>query len=369
MSTPNLFKPFKLGRDLQLQHRVVMAPMSRFRADDNHVPADYSVQYYGERSRVPGTLLITEATEIADESGGFPNAAGIYTEEQQNAWAKIVAAVHENNSFIFSQQFAEGRIANPGQLAKTGHVVVSAGSIPLTGLPEPHMLTIPELNKYKEYFVAAAKAAISIGFDGVELHYANGYLMNQFLEKVSNNRTDKYGGSPENHLRFPLEVIDAVSEAIGEDRLAVRISPWDDFQEMSRGAENDTYKYFIETLAERHPKLAYLHVIESRVLGGRDRDLDPEKEMNNDEFLALWSPRPYISTGGHTRESGIKVAEKHDNVLVAYARQFLANPDLPTRFKKNLALNKYDRNTFYGGGKNGYITYPFATEATESLAN
>ncbi|KAF9516737.1 hypothetical protein BS47DRAFT_1340631 [Hydnum rufescens UP504] len=343
MSAANLLKPFKLSRGLQLQHRVVMSPMTRFRADDKHVLADYSVEYYDQRTR----------HRISVESGGYTNAPGIYTEEQQNAWAKIVAA-----------QVAEGRIADPGELARTGDVV-----------PEPHMLTLPELNKYRGLFVAAAKSALSVGFDGVELHGANGssfcmqrgpisfweggmangeiflgYLLNQFFEKVSNNRSDEYGGSPENRARFPLEVVAAVAEEIGEDRLAFRISPWDDFQEMSRGGDNDTYKYFIKTLAERHPKLAYLHVIESRVLGGRDHDEAPTQEMNNEEFLALWSPKPYISAGGHTRTSGIKVTDHHDNVLVAYGRQFLANHILRR-------------------GKNGYLTYPFATEATESLVN
>jgi len=194
--------------------------------------------------------------------------------------------------------------------------------------------------------------------------------MNQFLEEASNNRTDNYGGSSENMARFPLEVIDAISKEIGEDRLAVRISPWDDFQEMGRGADNDTYKYFIKTLAERHPNLAYLHAIESRVLNSYDRDQDEASgaEMNNDEFLALWTPRPYISTGGHTRESGIELAERHDNVLVAYGRHFLANPDLPIRLKRDIKLNPYERSTFYSGGADGYITYPFADEGPEYQA-
>jgi NADPH2 dehydrogenase len=172
-----------------------------------------------------------------------------------NVSSQIVAAVHANKSFIFNQHVAEGRIADPGELAKTGDVVVSPGTLPLTGQPEPHMLTLPELHKYKGLFVTAAKSALSVGFDGVELHGANGssfcmqrgpvsfwegdmanvenflgYLLNQFFEKVSNNRTDEYGGSPENRARFPLEVVAAVAEAIGEDRLGFRISPWDDFQ-------------------------------------------------------------------------------------------------------------------------------------------
>lgn len=208
-----LFTPLKLG-NVQLQHRIAMAPLTRFRADDNHVPLPFVKEYYAQRGSVPGTQIITEATFIAQEAGLYPNVPGIWNDAQIAAWSEVTAAVHEKKSFIYLQLWALGRAADFGQLQKElgpSAKMVSASDVGLTGKEKPTPLTEEEIHRFIGHYAQAAKNAIKAGFDGVEIHGANGYLVDQFIQDVSNKRTDKWGGSIENRSRFALEVTKLLS--------------------------------------------------------------------------------------------------------------------------------------------------------------
>jgi len=237
MSTA-LFEPIKVG-ELNLAHRVVLAPLTRFRATDDHVPLPHVAQYYAQRGSVPGTLLISEATFIAARAGGYANAPGIWNEKQIQAWKSVTAAVHAKGSYIYLQLWALGRAAVPRQLQKElgsgAENYVSASSIPLRNRspkdPAPRALSIAEVEEYVQLYAQAAENAVKLaGFDGVEIHGANGYLVDQFLQDVSNKRTDKYGGSIENRSRFVLEILDAVITRVGARKTGLRLSPWSDHQ-------------------------------------------------------------------------------------------------------------------------------------------
>lgn len=353
---------------MNLKHRVVLSPMTRFRTNDDHVPLPYVAEYYSQRASVPGTLLITEGTIISPESGGWRNAPGIYSTEQINAWKqvkdkksrtivssnshlsyfhlKVTDAVHAKGSFIYLQIFAMGRAADPAYLAKLDPPApyVSVSEIPLSDASHsitPRPLTIPEIEQYIHDFASAATNAIRAGFDGVEFHAANGYLADQFLQDTSNNRTDKYGGSVENRARFVLESVEAIVKAIGVKKTAVRLSPWSTFQGdiplvSPRGAVADdvlqdmrmtdpipTFSYLVTRLRDLYPDLAFVHVIEPRVSGSNNVDVVSESD-SNDFIRDIWRPRPLISAGGYTRATGIKTAEIKGD-LIGYGRSFLAN--------------------------------------------
>ncbi|EPQ51522.1 NADH flavin oxidoreductase/NADH oxidase [Gloeophyllum trabeum ATCC 11539] len=371
MST-KLFEPIRVG-DVQLQHRVVMAPMTRFRADERGVLPDMAVEYYAQRASTPGTLIISEAAIIAEKAGGYDHVPGIWTDEQIQSWRKVTDAVHSKGSHIFCQLWALGRAANPEVLARHNIPYVSASALPLPGVatvpgiaPEsgrdgaPRPLTAQEIHEYVAWYAQAARNAIKAGFDGIEIHGANGYLPDQFLQDVSNERTDQYGGSVENRARFGLEVVDAICKAIGESRAAIRISPWERFNGSGMKDPIPTFSYFVRALRDAHPHFAYVHVTEPRVLG----DLDRQAALgsSNDFIRKIWSPKPLISAGGYTRELAVEAAEKDGSLLVAFGRYFISNPDLPKRLEKGIPLTKYDRSTFYTQGKGGYIDYPFAEE-------
>ena len=250
VSTSKLFSPLQIG-DFTLKHRVVLAPTTRYRASDEHVHGDLAVKYYNQRSREPGTLLITEATFIAPRAGGLGNVPGIWNQEQIAAWKKVrptrpvvvhpcidifeiqvTDTVHANGSYIFAQLWTLGRAATPSILQQEGDFpYVSASNIPLPGSTDiPRPLTEQEIQEYVVDFAQAAKNAVEAGFDGVEIHGANGYLIDQFLQDVSNDRTDAYGGTVEKRSRFALEVVNAVTKAIGTKKTAIRLSPWNDYQ-------------------------------------------------------------------------------------------------------------------------------------------
>ncbi|KAJ8692644.1 hypothetical protein PTI98_009939 [Pleurotus ostreatus] len=357
-SSPKLFQPIKIGR-MTLQHRLALSPLTRFRADEGHTPIlPIAQNYYTQRASTPGTLLITEATLVGAKAGGTNNIPGIWSDTQIAAWKEITTSVHARGSFIYLQMWGLGRAALQDVLSAEGLDYVSAS------------------DEYVQLFAKAASNAVHLaGFDGVEIHGANGYLIDQFFQDVSNKRTDQYGGSPENRARFALEVLEAVSKEIGEDRTAVRISPWSRFQEMGMTNPKPTYSYFVSQLKERLPNLAYLHAIEPRVADGKDIGLRPvadgegkgntHVEEENNFLRRIWSPKPFISAGGYTRDLALKAAEHGD--IVAIGRYFLANPDLPLRWKDDLPLNTYDRSTFYVPGDasgKGYSDYPFIDGTT-----
>ncbi|KAJ7749804.1 hypothetical protein DFH07DRAFT_828423 [Mycena maculata] len=367
-STTKLFEPIKVGT-VTLQHRVVLAPLTRYKATTEHVPYLPLVSdYYGQRASKAGSLLITEATFIAARAGGYPHVPGIWSPEQVKAWKVVADAVHAKDSFIFMQLWALGRAADPTQLKSEdpSFPYVSASDVQLTGKKEPpRPLTVPEIKEYVGLYAQAAKNAIEAGLDGVEIHSANGYLLDQFLQDLSNKRTDEYGGSVENRARFTLEVVDAVVAAIGAERTAIRFSPWSLFQDMAMADPIPTFSYVISQLAARHPNLAYIHLVEPRINGNTTR---PEGEVgtheSNEALRAIWAPRPWIRAGGFTREGALEAAQSGD--LVAFGRLYISNPDLPTRLEKDIPLAVYNRETFYLVGENsprGYTDQPFAVAA------
>ncbi|KAI0826126.1 FMN-linked oxidoreductase [Irpex lacteus] len=372
---PKLFTPIQFGPNT-LQHRVVLAPMTRFRSDDNHVPITKLVaEHYAARAAVPGTLLITDAVYISARAGGFANAPGIWNQEQVDAWKQIVDEVHKRGSFIYIQLWALGRTATLEVLEKEGPYPYVAPSAKLyTGLPgvtppatiPPRPLTIQEIQEYVQDYATAAWNAVHLaGFDGIEVHGANGYLPDQFLQDVINDRTDEYGGSIENRARFTLEVIDAIAQKIGPERTGLRLSPWNYLNDMGLEDPVPTFSYVVQQLAERQPNLGFIHVIEPRTDGLNDRT--PAPGESNEFIRKIWQPRPIISTGGYDRETAIDYAEKK-GYLIGFGRFYTSNPDLPLRLKKNLPLEKYDRSTFYTPKEpRGYNDFSFAPENEAEL--
>jgi len=259
--------------------------------------------------------------------------------------------------------WALGRAAEPAVMKEEGYEVIGPGDIPLSGeTSSPRPLTIPEIKQFVGYYAtAAANAVHGAGFDGVEVHGANGYFIDQFIQTNTNNRTDEYGGSIENRIRFILEVVDAVTKVVGQERTGVRLSPWSPFQEMRMPDPIPTFSTLISRLREQYDKLAFLHVVEPRVSGGSEYE-GPSAD-SNDFIQNIWSPRPLIKAGGFARETSIKAAESEGNVLVAIGRHFISNPDLPARFKNNQELTPYDRSTFYSKSAVGYADWPVYQEA------
>ncbi|EJD49121.1 FMN-linked oxidoreductase [Auricularia subglabra TFB-10046 SS5] len=363
-----LFKPLRVGTS-QLKHRVAMAPMTRYRADDNHVPLDIVVEYYRQRASVPGTFLITEATLIDPRAGSYANVPGIWNDDQVAAWKRIVDAVHETGSFIYLQLWALGRTANEKQLKSElpDSDVVSASAIRMDddhAVPRP--LTVKEIDDYVSWFARAAKNAVEgAGFDGVELHGANGYLLDQFIQDVSNRRTDEYGGSIENRIRFPLRAVDAVVSAVGAERTGIRLNPWGRFQGMREANPIPTFSKILEELKKRD--LAFVHLVESRLDWGGDAS------DNLDWARKIWAPRPLVLACGYTPESAIETAQKADEngeqVLIAFGRHFISNPDLPRRVQRGIPFTPYDRDSFYTPkDPKGYLDYLPASVADEEGA-
>lgn len=357
-----LFQPTKIGK-LALSHRVVLPPLTRFGADDKHIPSPLAPVYYGQRASTPGSLLITEATYISPFAGGYAHVPGIWNEAQIREWKKVTDAVHAKGSFIFLQIWALGRAAKNDQLKSEDPKfdVVSASDIPFKGGETPRPLTRDEIQEYVRYFgIAADNAVNKAGFDGVEIHNANGYLLDQFLQTNSNKRTDEYGGSVENRSRFTFQVLESVTKAVGIERTAIRLNPWGDFQDMGMPNQSvyETFSHVVTRIRDLYPDLSYLHIVEP---------LTPSTEspypVSNDFIHDIWAPRPLIRAGGFTRESAIEMADKADS-LIAFGRHYIANPDLPKRLKEDLVLNPYDRSTFYLHGDQsgkGYTDYPFAS--------
>ncbi|KAF8998149.1 hypothetical protein BDQ17DRAFT_1400918 [Cyathus striatus] len=352
---PALFQQTTVGR-LSLTHRIVHAPLTRLRNfKHTHVPHPKLVkECYSQRSS-PGTLIIYEATQISIEGGGYANVPGIWNDAQIEAWKEIVDPVHAKGGYIYSQIFAIGRAAQLSELGADNITLVGPSPIPLTTqpLPIPHELTITEIHSYINQFVTAARNTIHAGFDGVEIRGASGFLIDQFMQDMSNTRSDAYGGSIEKRSRFALEVTRAVVDAVG------RIST---SQELGMSDPIPQFTHLIENLKANRPNLVYLHAVEPRYASeaGLLAHLDP----SNDFIRRIWEPRPLITAGGYTRESAIEVTEKEEGELIAFGRHFIANPDLPRRLEENLPLNKYDRTRFYipielPEPEKGYVDYPF----------
>lgn len=349
--TSNLFKPLKLGRS-ELLNRLALAPLTRFRADSSHVPLQPMVaEYYSQRASSPGTLLISEATFIAPQAGGYGNAPGIWSDAQIKSWKKVTEAVHAKGSVIYLQLWALGRAAPLAGLKADPEVgeanakVVGAGDIPAEGLEVPTPLTEAEIHTYIGYYVQAAKNAIAAGFDGVEIHGANGYLIDQFLQDVSNNRTDAWGGSIEKRARFCLEVVQAVTSAIGGDRTGIRLSPYNAFQSMKMKDPRPQFQYVVRELKKY--KLAYIHLVEPRVNGTDVRE-DTGGESLAD-LVEIWDNQsPVLLAGAFTPETAFKAVDQdypNNDIIVVFGRSFISTPDLVFRIKNGIELAKYDRST------------------------
>lgn len=394
-SDSNLFKSIDVGAS-HLSNRLVMAPLTRFRSP-NHIANELNIEYYAQRASYPGTLLITEGTFVSAQAGGFPDVPGLYTPEQIAQWKKIVDAVHKKKSFIFMQLWALGRSADKSYIESTGQRYVSSSATPtsVTSVafvremasiqghnklhpdapkalpplppkqPPPHALTEPEILQFIADYAQAAKNAIAAGADGVEIHGANFYLPEQFLSEYVNKRTDKWGGSIENRARFHLAVVDAVVEAIGAERTALRLSPWGFYAVNTGASPIPQWSYLINELEKRClPKgrygkhLAYLHLIEPRGVEGALAGARYNHTANNDVFASLWTG-PLIKAGGFTGETAAKEADADPRVLIAMGRYFISTPDIVSRVKNGDKPNPYDRSTFYSEGKEGYTDYPF----------
>lgn len=347
---------------------MAMAPMTRFRADDDHVPLPFVKDYYEQRAAVPGTLLITEGTFISQRAGGAPNVPGIYNDAQIAAWKKITDAVHSRGSYIYLQLWALGRAADPDVLKAEGNYrVVSSSATPLSaGSATPLALTEPEILEWIADYAQAARNAIAAGFDGVEIHAANGYLIDQFSQDTCNTRTDAWGGSVENRARFALEVTRAVVDAVGPDRTGIRFSPWSTFQGMRMNDPKPQFLYLAQQTAKL--SLAYAHVVESRIAG----NADVEAADQLDFFLEAYAnASPVIIAGGYKAESAYQAVDakyRGYDAVIGFGRPFISNPDLPFRVKERIPFLPYRRDTFYvPKDPKGYIDYGFSTEFSKSV--
>jgi NADPH2 dehydrogenase len=358
-----LFKPIKVG-ELELKHRIAMAPLTRFRAKKGHIPWEKAAEYYAQRASVPGTFLITEATLISEEAGGYPTVPGIFNDTHVKAWRNITDAVHEKGSFIYAQLWALGRTANKDALASLGHDLVSASDIPMDEKsPKPRSLSTEEVEAYVQQYATAAKFAIEAGFDGVEIHGANGYLIDQFTQDVSNKRTDKYGGSIENRSRFAIEVVRAVVDAVGANRTAIRLSPWSGFQGMRMEERTiPQFKHLVQNLPQ---DLAYLHLVESRIQGNVEQEDNEEESL---KFATDIFKGPILLAGGFKPDSAIKTAAQDDRTIIVFGRYFISNPDLVAKVKLGKELTPYNRDTFYSQGEEGYTTYEVDEELVSKAA-
>jgi NADPH2 dehydrogenase len=362
-ASSKLFEPLQVG-NIMLNNRIAMAPLTRRRADSAHVPLPFVKEYYAQRAVVPGTLLVTEATFISPRGSGSPEVPGIWTREQIAAWREVTAAVHARGSYIYLQLWCLGRTAKAEVLLQEfGLDVIGAGDISISeerSTPRP----IGEEEIWEligEYAQAARNAVDGAGFDGVEIHGANGYLVDQFIQDISNNRTDSWGGNIENRARFAFEVSKAVVQAIGKERTGIRLSPYGTASGMGMANPIPQFSYVIQRLKELG--LAYIHLVESRISGS----LDTANTGSLRPFLEIWDNQsPVLIAGGYDPETAKNATDdvyKDKDVVIVFGRYFISTPDLVYRLQKGLDLNKYDRSTFYKqGSPEGYTDYPYSAE-------
>lgn len=364
MSTNDLFSPVALG-NLTLKNRIVMAPMTRNRADKDNAPQAMNVEYY--RQRADAGLIITEASQVSPEGVGYPGTPGIYSDKQVAGWQQVTRTVHNEGGKIYLQLWYCGRISHP-DLLPDNQIPVAPSAIKPEGeaitfegmkaFIEPHALEKDEINTIVEQFKHGAKMAKQAGFDGVEIHAANGYIIDQFLRDGSNHRTDVYGGNKENRMRFFNEIIDAVLEEWESKNVGVRLSPENSFNSMSDSNSQEHFHYFISQLNERD--LAYLHILEGDMMNA-------ERKVNYRTLRDAYSGI-YMANNGYDKTRAQASIKEGDSDLVAFGVPFLANPDLVERFKNDLLLNDADQVTFYGGDETGYLDYPTAEQNAVATA-
>jgi NADPH2 dehydrogenase len=359
MAESRLWKPVSFG-PVTAKHRVGMPALTRLRAEDGHIPGALMKEYYSQRSAVPGTFIVTESSLISSTYDGLAlHAPHMITDQQTAGWKAVVDEIHAKGCFVFCQLCAVGRVTDPDVAKHEGLTIVGPSAIPWSrDAPTPRTMTKEEIKEVIRNFVTSAKNAIKAGFDGIEFHGANGYLIDQFIQDVSNQRDDEYGGSVENRSRFIVELIEAVGNAIGFNRVALRLSPWSTFQGMRM---KDTKRQFSDVIRKANQLgIAYLHLIESRVVGTDD----VEASETLDFALNLWIGTVLIG-GGFTPDLARKLIDEEypdKDIVVMFGRHFVANPDLVFRIREGVELNPYKRVNFYTGGTVGYIDYPLSKE-------
>lgn len=366
---PTLFEPTTAG-DLQLANRIVMAPLTRNRSP-RAVPLPITATYYQQRASAG--LLITEATAISHQGQGYADVPGLYSEEQIAGWKRVTEAVHKAGGKIVVQMWHVGRISHTTLQPNGGapvapsairansqtYLINADGSGGMVDVSEPRALGIDELPGIVEDYRKAARAAIEAGFDGVEVHAANGYLLDQFLRAGSNTRTDAYGGSIENRARLLVEVMDAITAEIGARRVGIRISPVTPANDASDDQPQPLFTYVVQKLAKYD--LSYVHVIEGATAGPRDHQQGStpfDYAALKSAYRAAGGKGAWMTNNGYDGKLAEQKVESGEVDLVAFGRPFIANPDLVRRLRENAPLNEGDRATYYGGGEHGYTDYP-----------
>lgn len=358
---PTLFSPARFG-DLELANRVVMAPLTRNRAGAGLVPSPFAAEYYSQRASAG--LIITEATQVSREAQGYLDTPGLYTREQVAAWRQVTNAVHAKGGRIVAQLWHVGRISHtsllpegvqpvaPSALRANAKTFTRDGFVDVSA---PRALELHEIPGLVDSFRQAARHALEAGFDGVEVHGANGYLIDQFLRDGANHRDDDYGGSIENRTRFLAEVVGAVAAETGPGRVGVRLSPVTPAGDLSDSDPQPLFERAVERLEALG--IAYVHVIEGAT--GGDRDVAPfDYAALHSRFSGGW-----IVNNGYDRDMAMAEVAEGRADAVAFGVPFLANPDLPARLRQGAPLNQPDQKTFYGGGEKGYTDYPTLEEA------
>ncbi|WP_342359419.1 alkene reductase [Terrarubrum flagellatum] len=352
-----LFSPFRLG-DLQLPNRIAMAPLTRNRATPgSDAPHALNAEYYAQRASAG--LIISEATQISQQGQGYIWTPGLYTEAQVAGWRQVTDAVHQANGRIFVQLWHVGRVSHvslqpngaapvaPSAIVANTKTFIESG---FAATSEPRALELSELPGIVADYVKAAENAKKAGFDGIEIHGANGYLIDQFLRDGVNKRTDAYGGPVENRARLALEVTDALLKVWPKERVGIRISPVSSANDANDSNPQKTFGYLVDQLSKRG--LAYFHAVEGAT--GGPRDIAPF------DFLALRKAfsGAYIANNSYTRDLALDAVESNAADLIAFGRPFIANPDLVERLRVGAPLNELDKATLYGGGAKGYTDYP-----------
>jgi len=366
--TSHLFSPITIGQ-LQLTHRVAMAPLTRSRAGQpGNVPNAMNVEYY--RQRASAALIITEATQISQQGQGYAWTPGIYTAEQVEGWRAVADAVHAEAGRIFLQLWHVGRVSHPS-FQPGGALPVAPSALPVPGktfivdadgngvwgdIPTPQALTVEGIAAIVQDYRRAAHNAMEAGMDGVEIHAGNGYLLDQFINSDSNLRTDAYGGCIENRARLLLEVVDAVTAEIGAERVGVRLTPMGRFMGMGDATPEATFAYIARRLNDE--SLAYLHLVEPAMVGTvKDEAADPRWDAIMRRMRAEFHGVLMLA-GGYDGASAERAITDGRADIVAFGRPFIANPDLPRRLQTSAALNAANPATFFGGTTVGYTDYP-----------
>lgn len=357
-----LLNKVKLG-NLELSNSMAMAPMTRCRADQNGVVGESTVLYYTQRASAG--LLISEGINISEQALGSPFTPGLFTQEQIEAWKLVTKSVHDHGGKIFAQLWHTGRVGHSAD--KGGNLPVAPSGIAIEGQKHftsqgpkeyevPKALETTEVQQVIQDYKQAALNAMEAGFDGVELHGAFGYLPNQFLVESANQRTDAYGGSIENRARFVLEVMQALVEAAGNDKVGIKLSPSIPYNSIIDSNPTALFSYLLEELNKL--PLAYVHLMNAMM----PVDHLPHYPKDVIGTFGKLTHHLVIANGGYGKDSGEQELERGIAKMISYGALFLANPDLPNRFEENAALNTPDRTTFYAGGDKGYIDYPFLSE-------